>query len=239
MKQIVTPDVPMLTENDVMCSGRHVISPSMTFLASEADDAKLFWSSLDVASHATYTKRQQWSEDLAMELVRYSPSSVFEFGCNAGKNLLAVRDRIASAQLAGVDINPMAIALAKECGLHVNVGDESYLRVYPDCSFDISFTVSVLDHMPKPELALSELARITRQAVFLLEPWLGSEGKVIRNYNRELSREIETTPYSYSWNYQELVERTLPGWSCRWRPMPLPTNLGLFYFLFELVPSRA
>ena len=108
-----------------------------------------------------------------------------------------------------------------------------------DGAFDVAFTVSVLDHLPHPEVALKELARISRIAVYLLEPWLGDEGKVVRNYNRALSRDIETTPYSYSWDYQELVKRTLPNWSCVSRPMPLPTNLGLFYFLFELVPAHA
>ena len=219
--------------------GAHEIRPAATFPESEADDAKAYWSSLDAASHATYTKRQEWSEALAKELARHSPKSVFEFGCNAGKNLLAMRDRMPNTLLAGVDVNRAAVAVAKGFGLNVQVSDESSLKELADGAFDVAFTVSVLDHLPHPEVALKELARISRIAVYLLEPWLGDEGKVVRNYNRALSRDIETTPYSYSWDYQELVKRTLPNWSCVSRPMPLPTNLGLFYFLFELVPAHA
>ena len=91
-------------------------------------------------------------------------------------------------------------------------------------AFDICFTVSVLDHMPEPAAALRELARMSGKALYLLEPWLGSEGRVVRNYNERLEREIDTTPYSYSWDYPALVARVLPNWQLSQRPMPLPTS---------------
>lgn len=94
---------------------------------------------------------------------------------------------------------------------------------------------SVLDHLPESAAALRELARMSGKALYLLEPWLGAEGRVVRNDNERLARDIDTTPYSYSWDYPALVARVLPNWQLSQRPMPLPTNLGPYYHLFELM----
>lgn len=207
------------------------------FGVNEVSDAKTYWSSLDVSKHGTYLKRQPWSVELAELFAARSPRSVFEFGCNAGKNLLTVRERLPKCFLAGIDINAQAIELARKSMLRASVGDEKLLELFPNRSFDICFTVSVLDHLPEPAPALRQLARMSAKALYLLEPWLGSEGRVVRNYNERLERAIDTTPYSYSWDYPALVARLLPQWQLSQRPMPMPTNLGPYYHLFELTPK--
>jgi len=205
----------------------HEIIKVDNFAVNEATDAKEYWSLIDVAKHSTYLKSQSWSVELADIFAKYSPRSIFEFGCNAGKNLLATRDRLPDVFLSGVDINSQAINIARSRGLRAVVGDETVLELFPDRSFDICFTVSVLDHIPDPAPVLRELGRVSSMAIYFLEPWLGSEGRVVRNYNLHLDREIETTPYSYSWDIPALVKDMMPGWQLSQRPMPLPTNLGL------------
>ena len=107
-------------------------------------------------------------------------------------------------EVFGVDINDQAIAYAQESGLNVAIADEDILDLFPVDSFDVVFSVSVLDHLPYPTPVLANLARIARRAVLLLEPWLGEEGKVVRNFNVQQNSMIDTTPYSYSWNYVTL-----------------------------------
>lgn len=209
------------------------------FAGSEVGDAKTYWSSIDVSNHGTYLKRQAWSVELAELFAARAPRSVFEFGCNAGKNLLTVRERLPKCFLAGIDINAQAIEVARKSKLRASVGDEKLLELFPNRAFDICFTVSVLDHMPEPAAALRELARMSAKALYLLEPWLGAEGRVVRNYNERLERDIDTTPYSYSWDYPALAARVLPNWQLTQRPMPLPTNLGPYYHLFELTRKPA
>ena len=124
------------------------------FAGNEVGDAKTYWSSIDVSNHGTYLKRQAWSIELAELFAARAPRSVFEFGCNAGKNLLTVRERLPKCFLAGIDINAQAIEVARKSKLRTSVGDEKLLELFPNRAFDICFTVSVLDHMPEPAPAL-------------------------------------------------------------------------------------
>ena len=91
-------------------------------------------------------------------------------------------------------------------GLNVALASEEILSVFPSNTFDVAFTVSVLDHLPEPVNALIELERISK-SLFLLEPWMGIEGKVLKNFNEAQQKVIDTTPYSYS---LELC-KALPG----------------------------
>ena len=113
-------------------------------------------------------------------------------------------------------------------------GDEYTLNIIPSNSFDVVFTVSVLDHIATPDSVLKGFGRIARSAVLLLEPWLGREGKVIRNKDPKSGVIGDTTPYSYSWNYPKLAETALPTWHLTKEPCEIPTNLGRFYELYTL-----
>jgi len=215
---------------------QHEIVERESCSSTEVQEAKEYWSSLDVVKHDTYLKQQPWSVALAELFAQHAPERIFEFGCNAGKNLIAIRERLPEAYLEGVDINQKAIEIARSFGLRAFAGDQAILETYPDRCFDICFTVSVLDHLPEPSLVIQELARMSSKGLYFLEPWLGTEGRVVRNFNRRLNREIETTPYSYSWDIAAMVKQLLPGWQLTVQPMPLPTNLGPHYVLFKLLP---
>lgn len=81
--------------------------------------------------------------------------SVFEFGCNAGWNLLAIRALGFPAELTGCDVNPRAIAEARSYGLQTFVGSPSS---YPDhhrygsALEDLVFTAGVLIHVHPKQL---------------------------------------------------------------------------------------
>lgn len=66
--------------------------------------------------------------------------SVFEFGCNAGWNLSAIRRIYPDVAVRGADINPVAAAQAATAGLEVTTLEEAPRS-------DLVFTAGVLIHI--------------------------------------------------------------------------------------------
>jgi SAM-dependent methyltransferase len=210
------------------------VKPTEEFTASEAKDAKTYWSSLAVPDF--YKKPQtHWSDFMAEQVLNLSPRSVLEFGCNVGRNLSALRERAPSLILKGVDINAEAVGYGRqERGLDLSQADESFLQAQDGKSFDVVFTVSVLDHLPNPRPVLTEMVRVSRLAVLLLEPSLGKEGKVLKPDSCQSESPTSETPYSYSWDYERLA-RDLPVELSKVHYPLSGTLLGPYYYLFRLI----
>lgn len=198
----------------------------------EALAAKHYWRNVAISS---YIHEQPWSRFVAEKVCHLTPNRVFEFGCNAGKNLAAILQVNDTIRCFGIDINENAIAHGMSNNLSVALADENILKFFPNDSFDVSFTVSVLDHLPEPTVTLAELIRISQKAVLLLEPWLGEEGKVVENFNVQKGEVVKTTPFSYSWDYPKMSRQLAPNWSCEVERFSLRTNLGRFYHLYSLI----
>jgi len=94
------------------------------------------------------------------------PLNVFEFGCGTGKNLNLVK----AVNRWGIDLSKVAVedGLKTYDGLDLWVGDESMLYFLREKIFDVSFTVSVLDHIPEIFEIVEQLKRISIK-VFILE----------------------------------------------------------------------
>jgi len=208
------------------------IFPAAEFDEKEAVDAKDYWSSINFAS---YEKPQVWSAFMADRVTAFKPRSVFEFGCNSGKNMNGINSIDESIFVSGIDINRKAVEYGRNLGRRVAFGDERNLSVFPDRCFDVSFTVSVIDHLSFPEAAFNDLLRISHKAVLLLEPWLGHEGRVTRNIDIRTKEMIDTTPYSYSWDYERLHREFAPDWQFLREEYKLKSNLGRFYELFIFI----
>jgi ubiquinone/menaquinone biosynthesis C-methylase UbiE len=210
--------------------------PAAQFDGDEAELAKEHWAGIGVKPF--YGKPKPWARFMAESILGYSPATVLEFGCNVGRNLATIRDSAPDVRVIGLDINSDAVGAARGQGLDARVGDETALAGFSDDEIDVSFTISVLDHIPDPRHTLAELCRVSRRAVLLLEPWMGEEGKVVRNVRAETGETVDTTPYSYSWDYSTLVPEVVPGWHLHAEPHPLgPTNLGPYYWFYALTPS--
>lgn len=134
-----------------------------------------YWAGGD--GHASYTP------DLLHFLASAGdpPGSVLEIGCNAGRNLFHLAQSYPGIRLAGIDINPEAIAFAKAhvlgaAALDLRVGDLSApqtLRAFPDDLVDVVLSMAVLVHLPPGEVKariLRECLRIARRGVLLIEP---------------------------------------------------------------------
>jgi SAM-dependent methyltransferase len=215
-------------------AARFTVKPAAELSESEGSDAKMYWSSLPVP---TFYKQPQthWSEFMADQITSLKPTSVLEFGCNVGRNLLALRGRAPDLRLQGIDVNAEAVAFGRrERGLDLLHGDETFLTEQLDNGFDVIFTVSVLDHLPDPLPILREMVRVARLGVLLLEPSLSEEGKLVKCTNPQAEDTPEVTPYSYFWNYTRLCS-SLPGnFSKQHYPLE-GTRLGPYYWLFRLL----
>jgi ubiquinone/menaquinone biosynthesis C-methylase UbiE len=85
-----------------------------------------------------------------------------DVGCGAGALALALAPHV--ADVVGVDRVPELLELARErapANATFVEGDAERLT-FDDASFDLAGTLRTLHHVPRPELVLAELARVTR-----------------------------------------------------------------------------
>lgn len=169
---------------------------------SEAEAAASYWSARRLGA---FSRERPWSSVLADRIAAYHPQRVFEFGCNVGRHLRAVREALPEAIVTGMDIHLPAVQEARRQGHAVLLGDELSLSMME--GIDVAFTVSVIDHLPSPAQALHELDRMAK-VLILVEPWLGHEAKL---------QDTGTSPWTYSWDYAKRLPRR--EWSIE--PFPL------------------
>lgn len=84
---------------------------------------------------------------------------VLEAGCGTGL-ILDHLTRVAR-EAVGVDLSPGMLSKARSRGLEVVQGSVTALP-FADESFDVTCSFKVLAHVPELDLALSEMARVTR-----------------------------------------------------------------------------
>ena len=138
---------------------------------------------------AAYDRRGEFWLPFLDEL---APESVLEVGCNVGGNLQWIVQRVAPAQVMGVDVNAKALRLLDERVPGVRAMNAP-ARDLPaaDRSVDLVFTMGVLIHQPEATLAkvMSEMVRVSRKYVFCAEyydtetvevPYRGHEGALFR-----------------------------------------------------------
>src|SRR6185295_11654699 len=113
---------------------------------------------------------------LAEYLSRHAPARVLEFGCGFGRHL-AYLSRIPGLTLAGCDQSLSMVedvrswATVELIAEHVRVTSPLAPLPYPDKTFDIVFTVSVLIHIRPEHVAdrLTELTRVCRGQILHIE----------------------------------------------------------------------
>lgn len=207
--------------------------PQVNFNRREDEKAKEYWANREFSY---YLKERPWSGEVARRVLSYEPISALEFGCNAGKNIHKLLELAPSLSVKGIDINEAAIRAGVQNGLDLICGDQDTLSAMEEKCVDVIFTVSVLDHIPNPDDLLANFGNKARKAIILLEPWLGSKGKVIENRSGVSGDVVPTTPFSYSWDIEQRGLATLRNWRCRVSDFIMKSNLGNHYKFFEFSP---
>ncbi len=97
-------------------------------------------------------------------------SSVLEVGVGEGDVSERVRSRYPAASVVGVDL-PDGTLAAEWARRHLRNAFASASRLpFADRRFDLVLAVEVLEHVPDPAAALTEIARVARDAVVLSVP---------------------------------------------------------------------
>ncbi len=87
-----------------------------------------------------------------------APGCVLEVGCGPGELAARIRDEL-GADVVAVDISQRMVELARRRGLDARVGDVQELP-FAAGTFDCAVAAWMLYHVPDPDRALGELARV-------------------------------------------------------------------------------
>jgi len=161
------------------------------------------WSTSYLAS-VDHPHRSQISEAVQS----FEPlSSLLEVGCNAGPNLIVLRQRFPSARLVGVDINAEAVKAGRtymsESGLQnmeLRIGKADELDWLPDKSVDVALADAILMFIAPDKIGkvLSGMARVA------------SKGLVLNEYHSPAAKAGEYFGGRWVYDYGFLIERLLP-----------------------------
>jgi ubiquinone/menaquinone biosynthesis C-methylase UbiE len=177
------------------------IIESVKDIEKEKRDAAIWWAEYQ----STYFLDLQLQTKIIISTLKKYPDikSVFEFGCHAGRNLYYIKQEFPDVEVHGVDLNQEAVKIGKKkFALPIEVGDELSLLLIPDNSYDVVFTVSVIDHLLEPEKICKDLTRISKRHIVLLEPFFEREGKIVKMIVHDLTEDF--FPFSYSWDYEKI-----------------------------------
>lgn len=89
-------------------------------------------------------------------------STVLDVGCNSGAFLRRLSEGKRGITAKGVDVSESVVAIAKEKGLDVSLGDGESLP-FPDASFDYVVLMEVLVHVHEPLKMLKEIRRVLKK----------------------------------------------------------------------------
>ena len=119
-------------------------------------------------------------------------ASILEVGCNVGRNLNYLF-LSGFTRLSGIEISTEACNLMKKCypkmAWSINVFNDSAentLPRLPDDSFDVVFTMAVLQHIhPESEFIFNHISRVTRKFLITIEDEYGVSWRNFpRNYKK-------------------------------------------------------
>ncbi len=140
----------------------------------------------------------------------YEPGKkVLEVGCAGGHNYkrLLERKHVNIDDYTGIDITKAYIDLAREKFPkgRWDHGDARNLP-YKDEEFDLTFCTQVLLHMDKEGAtkALSEMARVTKDMIFIMTP------TAAKRYNGVVISSLKNSRFLY--NILGMNELNIPGW---------------------------
>jgi ubiquinone/menaquinone biosynthesis C-methylase UbiE len=104
-------------------------------------------------------------------LASLHPSAVLEVGVGEGEILQRVRSRFPEARLQGIDLPDDDLQREWEARqLPCEFGDATAMR-FADGEFDLVMAIEVLEHVPQPERALADMARVCNGTVIFSVPF--------------------------------------------------------------------
>jgi ubiquinone/menaquinone biosynthesis C-methylase UbiE len=152
--------------------------------------------------------------DLALRALTAHPDMeqgrILEAGCGVGRFTAPLRDHLPGSQLVAFDLSQAAVAAARGRGPHAAylVADTLALP-YPAQQFDAVLFFDLVEHLPKPLVALTEFARVLRPGG-LLHGYVPCEGQP-PTLHWLLAPWVHTWTRRHAGHVQHLRHRDLTG----------------------------
>ena len=142
-----------------------------------------FWQQQRPVGNYFLTPQTSYRSETIINMLKpwiTSEYSILEVGCNVGRNLNHLY-MSGYENLAGIEINENAVQRLRRAypqlkSVNIDVGPaEEVLAHYRSSSFDVVFTMAVLEHIhPSSRTVFSQIARVARRYVLAIEPSKGS-----------------------------------------------------------------
>ena len=137
-----------------------------------------------------------------------SPRRILEIGVGEGHVMSRVRERFPGVPLVGLDLPDDELGADwRDKGLPCMFGDATTLP-FPDDSFDLVLAIEVLEHVPTPDHALSELSRVC-SGTFIgsvpFEPIWRAGNLVRRRYVKQLGNTPGHVNHWTRWGFRKFV----------------------------------
>ena len=116
---------------------------------------------------------ERFHRRIVSEIVALSPKTFLDAGCGEGFVARRIINAMPNVVLTGCDVSGVALEIAASANPEARFVAGSVIDLpFPDRSFDVVGCFEVLEHLPGdlPRRALTELARVARQAVVLSVP---------------------------------------------------------------------
>jgi SAM-dependent methyltransferase len=158
-----------------------------------------FWQQQRPVGNYFLTPQTSYRSETVINMLKpwiTSEYSILEVGCNVGRNLNHLY-MSGYEKLAGIEINHNAVQRLRRAytqlkSANVDVGPaEEVLGHYRSSSFDVVFTMAVLEHIhPSSRTVFSQIARVARRYVLVIEPSHGRASH--RQYPWKIEEEFKS-----------------------------------------------
>lgn len=124
-------------------------------------------------------------------------NSVIDMGCNAGPNLMVIRQEYPDVDLAGFDVSPQAIKKAKEILPEADLKVGEYKKIPFKKTFDLGICDASLMYVPPQEVqqVMGEINRVVSKFLVIVE---------------RVSKKEQNNGYIWSRDYPKLLKEN--GW---------------------------
>lgn len=150
------------------------------------------------------------SLDSMLDRCVVAPARILEIGVGEGEVMRRVRARFPDATVIGVDLPADDLASEwKSLGLTCMFGDATRLP-FADGMFDLVLAIEVLEHIPQPDRALVELARVGSGSLIAsvpFEPVWRAGNLARRRYVREWGNTPGHVNHWSRWGFERFVAK--------------------------------